>query len=426
MAAARLRLVLAALGAALGGYAIGLSVWKPGSLTLPVAVHVAIGWSFLAAGLVAWSRRPENRMGLLMMLTGIIWFGRDFDWGHASLPHHLSELSQNVFLALVAHQIVVFPNGVARRPLERRLILAAYTLAIPSYVVAELSDLANTILSVAAILLALAILYLVVEQWLEATAPARRALAPLVVAGPIVLLVLAVSIAHDYIDVSLSEPVDRAIDWAALVYVLIPLAFLVGLLRTQLHRAAVGGLVLELDEVASPASVRDALARTLGDPSLDLAFWLPDRERYVDASGRPLELPNGDERAVTVLRDRTALVHDPSLLEDRELVDAAGAAARLALENARLQAELRSVALLAPAPGDPLAELTGRELEVLALLAEGRTDRGIAQTLFVTQKTVEAHVRSIFRKLDLPSESTENRRVHAVLRFLRARTQVPT
>ena len=59
-----------------------------------------------------------------------------------------------------------------------------------------------------------------------------------------------------------------------------------------------------------------------------------------------------------------------------------------------------------------------------ALLAEGRTDRGIATELYVTPKTVEAHVRSIFRKLDLPAGSTENRRVHAVLTFLRARSTV--
>jgi DNA-binding NarL/FixJ family response regulator len=68
---------------------------------------------------------------------------------------------------------------------------------------------------------------------------------------------------------------------------------------------------------------------------------------------------------------------------------------------------------------DPLAELTARELEVLALLAEGRTDRGIARQLFITPKTVEAHVRSIFRKLRLPTDPAENRRVHAVLTFLR-------
>jgi DNA-binding NarL/FixJ family response regulator len=55
---------------------------------------------------------------------------------------------------------------------------------------------------------------------------------------------------------------------------------------------------------------------------------------------------------------------------------------------------------------------------VLALVAEGRTDRGIAAALWLTPKTVGTHVRSIFGKLDLPTAPTENRRVHAVLAFL--------
>ena len=55
---------------------------------------------------------------------------------------------------------------------------------------------------------------------------------------------------------------------------------------------------------------------------------------------------------------------------------------------------------------------------MLALVAEGRTDRGIAEALWLSPKTVETHVRTIFRKLDLPSRPTENRRVHAVLAFL--------
>ncbi len=74
----------------------------------------------------------------------------------------------------------------------------------------------------------------------------------------------------------------------------------------------------------------------------------------------------------------------------------------------------------APRDEDPLAVLTPREREVLQLVAEGRTDRGIAEALFVTRKTVEAHVRSIFSRLDLPAAATENRRVHAVLKFLAA------
>jgi DNA-binding NarL/FixJ family response regulator len=73
-----------------------------------------------------------------------------------------------------------------------------------------------------------------------------------------------------------------------------------------------------------------------------------------------------------------------------------------------------------PRVDHPLTQLSARELEVLALVAEGLTDRGIAQRLYLSNKTVEAHVRSIFRKLELPAEATENRRVHAVLAYLRA------
>jgi DNA-binding NarL/FixJ family response regulator len=72
----------------------------------------------------------------------------------------------------------------------------------------------------------------------------------------------------------------------------------------------------------------------------------------------------------------------------------------------------------APRGDDLVGRLTAREREVLALMARGRTDSGIGRELFVTRKTVETHTRSIFRKFELPTESTENRRVHAVLVFL--------
>ena len=67
---------------------------------------------------------------------------------------------------------------------------------------------------------------------------------------------------------------------------------------------------------------------------------------------------------------------------------------------------------------DPLSELTDRERGVLALMAQGRTDLGIAQSLYLSPKTIESHIRSIFRKLDIPASRSDNRRVHAVLMFL--------
>ena len=70
---------------------------------------------------------------------------------------------------------------------------------------------------------------------------------------------------------------------------------------------------------------------------------------------------------------------------------------------------------------DPLAALSPREQEVLALMAEGRSNLGIAQGLWVTEGTVEKHVRSILGKLNLPEESTDHRRVLAVVAFLESR-----
>src|SRR5439155_22256012 len=99
-------------------------------------------------------------------------------------------------------------------------------------------------------------------------------------------------------------------------------------------------------ERVSVPGLRDALARTLGDPTLQLAFALPGGHAFVDAGGAPVGLPTADPRRAVTRLDHdgesvAALVHDPSLLEEPELVEAAGAAARLALENAQLQAELR-------------------------------------------------------------------------------------
>jgi len=315
----RLRALLAALGATLGGWAIALAVWKPGELTLPVPVHLAIGWSFVAAGLVAMARRPENRTGLLMTLAGIVWFGRDFDGLGFSPATRLSELSQNVFLALLAHQVIVFPDGVPGARRERLLVGAIYTLAVPGYAVSQIGPTVNDVLSAIGIVLAVAAVAVVVDRWRTASAPRRRALEPLLWTGPPALAVVAASIAKDYLDVSVSATGDAVLDWCSLAYTLIPAAFLAGVLRTRLHRGALAGLVLELSD-ATPAHARDALARSLGDPSLELAFWIPERKRYVEAGGKPFDLP--EDRAVTELDGVAALVYDPSLLDDPELVRA--------------------------------------------------------------------------------------------------------
>jgi len=182
----------------------------PAALLLPIPVDLAVGGSFLAAGAVAWRRRPENRTGLLMVLSGIAWFCRDFARWDAAVPRHLGELSLNVFLALIAHQVVVFPYGVARTRVERGLVGAVYALAFGGYVLSEVFPSTNEPLAALAIPLILATIFTVVQRWLAATPPERRALEPILWAGPLALVVATASIAHDYLDVGSSSGLAQA------------------------------------------------------------------------------------------------------------------------------------------------------------------------------------------------------------------------
>jgi signal transduction histidine kinase len=126
-----------------------------------------------------------------------------------------------------------------------------------------------------------------------------------------------------------------------------PVAFLIGLLDARLARSSVGDLVVELDSDPAPAELRDALARALGDESLMLAYWLPEFDSWADLDGRPVALPERDGVRATTLIDRdgrhmAALLHNRSLEDEPELLDAVCAAAGMALENGRLHVELRA------------------------------------------------------------------------------------
>jgi signal transduction histidine kinase len=186
-------------------------------------------------------------------------------------------------------------------------------------------------------------LVLLAQRWRNATVPLRRALAPVLVSGGVCVLVLLLTILVE----PFSYAAGRLIGWiSGLAFTAVPLAFLAGLLRQRLDRSAVGDLVVELSESARPSDLRNALSRALHDPSLQIGYWLPDGNRYVDVEGKAFELPPEGSLASTVVQhggQRVAvLVHDASLLDDPDLIRAACAAGGLALANARLQAELRA------------------------------------------------------------------------------------
>jgi serine/threonine-protein kinase len=113
--------------------------------------------------------------------------------------------------------------------------------------------------------------------------------------------------------------------------------------------------------------------------------------------------------------------HAGYLLKDRVLdsLDLADAIERVASGETVVDQELVATLINTRRKSDPLDTLTDREREVLQLMAEGLTDRGISERLWLTPRTVETHIRHILQKLNLPNDANHNRRVHAVLTYLR-------
>ncbi len=164
-----------------------------------------------------------------------------------------------------------------------------------------------------------------------------RFLVAAAVTGPTSIVWLGWVIATDASTSTLGT-IDRG------VAVSLPLGVVAGIVWSRLRRPEASELVVELRTEAA-ASMRERLARALGDPTLDVAYRLGDG-RYVDATGRPIELPQRADRAVTAViaggEEIAALVHDPALLDEPALVESVRATAGLVLENERLAAEVRS------------------------------------------------------------------------------------
>ncbi|HSS57246.1 MAG TPA: hypothetical protein VLK59_04510, partial [Solirubrobacteraceae bacterium] len=129
---------------------------------------------------------------------------------------------------------------------------------------------------------------------------------------------------------------------------LVPCGFLVGMLGARVFAGgALERLVARLSDGAGDVNIRRVLADALGDPSLDVAFWRPQRNEYVDAGGHPVRPPARiPGRSTTVVRQDghplAMIVHDAALDTEPGLVAAAGGAALMMLENARLEADLRA------------------------------------------------------------------------------------
>jgi signal transduction histidine kinase len=354
---------LAVAGFALGVAALALvtTTEREQDPTPWIVLALTMGWSFIGAGLYAWWRRPENRVGPLMTLVGFLWFLGALGSADAAWAYTLGLALNSLWIAALVHMLVAFPSGRVAPGLERTLVIiswvgAAVVSPLALLVIERPNDCddcpenvlhvwsnptAVDVVEAVGVLFSVALLgglvVVLLRRWRSFGPVQRRALSPVLWTGSAVGIVALLTLA---LQGAGATGASRFADSVLIVLITaVPFAFLFGLMRSSLSRA---GTVAALFERLGGASARDALAEALGDDDLTLAYWLPEQGRYVDAGGHPVVL----EGAVTEIeRDGTpiaAIVHDPVLLEDRELVRTAGAAAALALENERLAAEVRA------------------------------------------------------------------------------------
>ncbi|HEX8686553.1 MAG TPA: histidine kinase, partial [Pyrinomonadaceae bacterium] len=327
---------------------------------------------------------------------------------------------ESVYLLGFVYLVLSFPTGRLRSKLDRGLIVAGVALVTVveavwllfadsrsqicsvcpdnAFELTRNDTVANALLQgqrAVGVVLSVFTLALLVRRWLRASAPERRAGAPVLWAGSAMFAALAFSVANDIF----RHPLGEGPAWTReVVFASIPVAVLAVLLQRRLARGAVAGLVVELGGGVASVDLREALGRALGDPSLELAYWVPARARYVDAGGAPVQLPEaGRERAATVVEREgepiAALIHDPALAENGELVQSVCAAAGLTLENARLQAELRARLAELQASRARLVEATDAERQRIERdLHDGTQQRlvSIAMTLSLAESKLAA------------------------------------
>jgi signal transduction histidine kinase len=335
-----------------------------------VVVGLVIGWGFIGAGLFTWARRPDNALGSLMVATGFAWFVAGLSSSDVPILFTLGMFFGSIWVVTTMHTLLAAPGGTLSQG-DRRIVTAAYLLVtvgiLPLFFfydpatdcdncpenifLIERNDtvvgIAGTAINVIGVILIVLVLRSLVRRWRAATRAERRLYAPMYGAGVALMLALIGQLTLQ----SAGSEGDALVVVSLismLPFALVPFLFVGALLRARfIQGGAVTDLMTRIAEAPRPGALRDALADALQDPTLELVYWLPEGERYVDAGGRDYQLPEHDpQRAIHyVQRDGgcvAAIIYDASLAEAEAHVRAVGAAAALSLHNERLDAQLRA------------------------------------------------------------------------------------
>jgi signal transduction histidine kinase len=347
----RALLLLLAFGVLLGiaqlgaGYALAEVFW-------PVCLFTLVFWIWLAAGLLAWWRRPENGIGPLIIVGSIAIYLA----GMANVPAPAFVVITSIFktsvLAVAVHILHAFPSGRLRGRVSTATVVLGYVVAVGLDLVLSLlppsgpgdDTVLEQVQTSLGLLVMLATAVVLAQRLVVADRRHRRVLLPLFAYGIIsVLLVPVIPIAVRAL------ALEPAISGLAQLAVLagLPIAFLLGVLLGGFRRTTAieaFSAWLAVSGATGPAVGR-ALADTLGDDSLQVVYWVPDRGAFVDGTGVTVDrVATGPERDWIDVRvdDRLvgAIGYDARLVGDPSAVRRAGEVLAIAIDRERLTAEL--------------------------------------------------------------------------------------
>jgi signal transduction histidine kinase len=368
----QVRALLLITAGALGlGMLVGKAQLAP--LDLGMLLEVVVGWSFVACGLFLWTRRPANRLGLLMTLVGMLWLvGRTMTLVPIPAVFTVGIWLTDLWAAAFVLFLLAFPGGRLTSRADRAIVGIFLFVAVPLEFLwllfwepaasacppgvascshlnaltivpdASAAHVIDTIQRIGFSIGAALLVIVIGRRWLRSSGPGRRQMVP-VLAGALAILPQAVSWMLFTVGIKLG-PLQ---DLVYLTQIVIPVAVLSVMLQARMARAGIADLVVEIGQAPTPARLRDALANALGDPSLQVAYWEPTQAHFVDSDGKTVELPEeGNGQAITMLeRDgiqEAAIIHDAILLEEPGLIASVASAMRLAVENDRLTGEVEA------------------------------------------------------------------------------------
>jgi signal transduction histidine kinase len=390
---------------------------------LPFAVPVAVlvGWSFIASGLLYRRSRPDNYLGPVMIFQGFAWFASLLPDSYNPVLFTLGEALFAFQYASGLYLVLSFPSGRLQGRLDRALMVIAVGFAtvvnwtwllfadphrmLCRTCTANLLEVTrndavvigvNYAIRVTGIAVGLTGIGLLARRWIRASRPQRHAVMPVAVAGAVAFAAIIAAYVARVAGMGSPNVFDAFAYYSSAA---VPVAVLAVIIQRRLAHGAVAGLVIQLGGPGPAADPQEALARALGDPSLELGYWFAAESRYVGRDGRPVELPGLDSgrRSTVVERDGrpvALLIHDRALEHNAKLVQSACAAAGLALENERLAAALRARLVELQASRARLVEATDTERRRIERdLHDGTQQRlvSIAMSLGLADAKLPAH-----------------------------------